>query len=71
MCRAFPLRTGLFTAGPIVIALAQLLNMAIHGTGIWAAAIATAVMVSFSVLVTSYHLAKFRRHTITDELCIA
>lgn len=64
MCRTFPLRTGLFTVGPVAVGVAQLLNVALHGTAVWAAAAAAAVMCAFSVLVTSYHLARFRRRAL-------
>ena len=67
MCRTFPVRTGLFTVGPVAIGLAQLLNATLNGAAVWVAVLATAVMCAFSVLVTGYHLAQFRRHTLTRE----
>lgn len=67
MCRSFPVRTSLFTVGPLVFALAQLLNAFVHGIPVWRVAVIAAVMAVFSVLITSYHLAKFRRRRLTPD----
>jgi hypothetical protein len=71
MCRTFPLRTGLFTVGPVAVGVAQLLNVALHGNALWAAVAATAIMCAFSVLITSYHLTRFRRRALTSDLGLA
>lgn len=68
MARAFPVRTGLFTLGPLIVGFAQLLNAAVHGTAVVPVAAVTVVMIVFSVLVTGYHLAKFRRRTLLGDL---
>lgn len=71
MCRTFPLRTGVCTVGPIAVGVAQLLNVVLHGTAAWgtvAAVAATAVMCLFSVLITGYHLARFRRQSLSADL---
>lgn len=60
MCRAFPVRTALFTAGPLLVGLAQLLNAYVHGTGLIGAATVTGLLLVYSLLVTRYHLATFR-----------
>jgi len=65
MCRAFPVRTSVFTVGPLAVALAQLLNALVHGVPVWPVAVVAAVTCVFSALVTSYHLAKFRRRRLT------
>lgn len=65
MCRAFPVRTGLFTVGPLVIGLAQLLNAVVHGSAVLPVAAVAAAMGAFSVLITSYHLSAFRRRRLT------
>ena len=68
MFRRFPFRTGLFTFGPLAIGLAQVLNAAFHGISLWPVVAVAAVMCVFSVLVTNYHLASFRRQTLVDGL---
>ena len=68
MFRRFPFRTGLFTFGPLAIGLAQVLNAAFHGISLWPVVAVAAVMCVFSVLVTNYHLASFRRRTLVDGL---
>lgn len=67
MCRTFPLRTALFTLGPVAIGIAQIWNAALHDSNLWGVTAVAAVMVVFSVLVTNYHLASFRRQTLTRE----
>lgn len=64
LARAFPVRTGLFTVGPIVIALVQLANGFVHDVSLLATGSFAAVMVAYSVLVTRYHLATYRRSTL-------
>ena len=61
MARAFPARTGLFTVGPVCFAVLQLLNSYLHGVSLTYTAVLAVVMVAYSVLVTRYHLAAFRR----------
>lgn len=67
MCRALPVRTGIFTFGPIAIGFAQLWNAVVHDLSVLPVAAIALVMVVFSVLVTSYHLASFRRSTLTSS----
>jgi urea transporter len=64
MCRAFPIRTGLFTFGPLLVGAAQSLNAVAHGTNLWLVAFIAVVTVAYSILVTNYHLASFRRRTV-------
>lgn len=68
MCRAFPVRTGIFTLGPLAVGFAQLWNAAVHGISVLPVAAVTIIMIAFSILVTSYHLASFRRSTLTSTL---
>lgn len=68
MCRTFPYRTALFTAGPLLVGLAQLVNAAVHGTGLVGAAAITGLLLVFSVLVTRLHLASFRRTRLEGSL---
>ena len=68
MFQAFPVRTGLFTLGPLAVGLAQVCNAVFHGSTLWPVVAVAAAMVVFSLLVTSYHLASFRRRTLVGEL---
>lgn len=68
MVRARPLRTAVFTLGPLAIGLAQLINASVHGTGFPAFAAIAALMVVFSVVVTRYHLSVFRRRSLSDDV---
>ena len=61
MFRRFPFRTGLFTFGPLVVGLAQVLNAVFHDSSLWPVVAVAVVMCVFSVLITNYHLASFRR----------
>lgn len=67
MCRAFPVRTGVFTIGPLAVGAAQLFNVAAHGANRPVVALIVAGMVAYSVLVTNYHLAAFRRRTLSGR----
>lgn len=58
------MRTMLFTAGPLLVGLAQLINASVHGAGVWPVAVVATLMGTFSVLVTQYHLTKFRRRNV-------
>lgn len=68
MCQRYPLRTGLFTLGPLAVGLAQVWNAAVHGSSLLPVVAIAAVMCVFSVLVTNYHLATFRRRTLVGGL---
>lgn len=67
MCRAFPVRTGVFTAGPLLVGFAQLLNALVHGSAVLPVAAIAVIMCAFSVLITNYHLASFRRRRLTAD----
>ena len=68
MCRAFPVRTGIFTVGPLAVGVAQLFNAVAHGANLPLVALIVAGMVAYSVLVTNYHLAMFRRRGISQHV---
>ncbi|MDG5776605.1 hypothetical protein VB773_22470 [Haloarculaceae archaeon H-GB2-1] len=59
MARSLPVRTAVFTVGPLLVALAQLINAYVHGSDIFVVGVVAAMMVVFSVLATNYHLAGF------------
>lgn len=65
MGRQFPARTGLFTIGPVLFSLLQLLNCYLHGVSLLVAGGLSSVLVAYSVIVTRYHLAAFRRSELT------
>ena len=67
MTREFPARTGLFTVGPVLFALLQLINCYVHGVSLLVAGGLAAVLVAYSVVVTQYHLAHFRRAELTAD----
>ncbi|PSP65731.1 hypothetical protein BRC79_08415 [Halobacteriales archaeon QH_8_67_27] len=68
MCRAFPVRTGIFTVGPLAVGVAQSFNAVAHGANLPLVALIVAGMVAYSVLVTNYHLAMFRRRGISQHV---
>lgn len=65
MCRASPIRTALFTFGPLVVGAAQVLNGLVHDSNLWLLAVVAAVTVLYSLLVTGYQLAVFRRRAVS------
>lgn len=67
MAREFPVRTGIFTFGPLILALAQLINSHLHGGSLVYTAVFAAVLVVYSVQITRYHLATFRRTTLSRQ----
>lgn len=67
MARQFPVRTGVYTVGPPVVGLAQLVNSYVHGVPLWYAALFTVGLLAFSVIVTRYQLASYRVAQVTDE----
>jgi ribosomal protein L10 len=69
MCRTFPIRTAVFTLGPLAVAVAQLLNAFVHGHGSALPLVAVIAVLTcvFSVLITRYHLSAFRRRTLTAD----
>lgn len=64
LAREFPVRTGLFTVGPLLIALAQIAIAFVHDVSLLATGSFAAVMVAYAVLVTRYHLAAYRRTSL-------
>lgn len=62
--RSMPVQSGLFTVGPLVLALAQLANSAVTSLSVPYALAFAVMMLGFSMLSTRYHLAKFRLRTL-------
>lgn len=67
MARQFPARTGVYTVGPPVVGLAQLLNSYVHGVSLLYAGLFTVLLLAFSVVITRYHLASYRVTLLTGE----
>ncbi len=68
MVRTHPVRTGLFTAGPVLFGLLQLFNSYMNGGSIPFAVAFCVVMAAFSVMVTRYHLITFRLTLLTKNV---
>lgn len=60
MARTHPIRTGLFSAGPIVFGLLQFFNSYLNDGSPLFALVFCAVMAMFAAMVTRYHLVTFR-----------
>lgn len=65
MAREFPVRTGIFTFGLPVFALLQLVNGFVHGGSVLYIGVFAALAVVFSVMLTRYHVAIYRRKKLT------
>jgi len=68
MCRTFPVRTGLFSVGPILIGLLLLANGYVNGGSLAYAGALFLVTAAFAVLVTRLHLASFRVRRVSGDL---
>lgn len=68
MVRTHPVRTGLFTVGPIVFGLFQFFNSVLtDGSILFALAFCVAMGV-FSAMATRYHLVTFRLTQLTKSI---
>ena len=64
MAREFPVRTGIFTLGLPAFALLQLINGIVYDGSLAFIGIFAAVAVAFSVQLTRYHVAVYRREKL-------
>lgn len=64
MAREFPLRTGIFTFGLPAFAFFQLLICIVYGGSLLFIAAFAALTVVYSVQLTRYHLAVYRREKL-------
>ena len=60
MVRTHPVRTGLFTVGPVFFGLLQFFNSYLNDGSLLFAVVFCGVMAAFSAMVTRYHLVSFR-----------
>lgn len=65
MAREYPVRTCLFTAGPLLFAIVQLFNSVAHGVSLLHTGAFALVVLAFAVQVNRYHLASFRRAALS------
>lgn len=68
MARAFPLRTCLFSLALPAFALVQLVNGVVNGGALLYIAAFAAIAVAYSVVLTRYQIATFRRRRLVDRL---
>lgn len=68
MVRTHPVRTGLFTAGPVIFGLLQFFNSYLNDGSILFALGLCVAMGVFSAMVTRYHLVTFRLTQLTKNL---
>ena len=61
MASEFPVRTGIYTFGLPVFALLQLINGFVHDGPLDFIGLFGVLVVAFSVILTQYHLAVYRR----------
>ena len=68
MARSFPVRTLIFSFGLPLFALCQLANAYLHDASLPVIALLSAVVVAFSLTVTRYQIAAYRRRTLTEGM---
>jgi hypothetical protein len=68
MARAFPLRTCLFTLGLPAFALRQVSSGLFNDGPLAFGLILALLAVAMSVVLTRYHVARYRRQVVTDAL---
>ena len=68
MVRTHPVRTGLFTVGPVIFGLFQFLNTYLNDGSVLFALGFCVVMGIFSAMVTRYHLVTFRLTQLSKNI---
>lgn len=68
MARDFPVRTGIFTFGPPVFALLQMVNGIVHEGALAYIGAFVVLAIACSVLLTRYHLAVYRRQRLVGPV---
>jgi hypothetical protein len=71
MVRTHPVRTVLFTVGPIVFGLLQFFNSFLNDGSILFALAFCVAMGIFSAMATRYHLVTFRLSQLTENIDLA
>jgi len=67
MVRSHPVRTGVFSVGPIAFGLVQMVNSYVNGGSLLFAAVFLGVMAMFAAMATRYHLVTFRVSQLDDH----
>jgi hypothetical protein len=67
MAREFPVRTGIFTVGLPLFALLQLINGIVYGGSVLLIGLFAALIVAYSVQLTNYHVASYRRQKLSQQ----
>ncbi|WP_224269761.1 hypothetical protein [Haloprofundus salinisoli] len=67
MAREFPVRTGIFTFGLPLFALLQLINGIVYDGLLPLIGLFAALTAAYSVQVTTYHVAAYRRETLSQQ----
>lgn len=68
MGREFPVRTALFSFGLPAFALLQVINGAVNEGSLPFIALFAALIVAYSLQLTRYHVAAYRRETLSRRL---
>lgn len=67
MVRTHPVRTGIFSVGPIAFGLVQMLNSYLNDGSLLFAAVFLGVMAAFAAMATRYHLVTFRVSQLDEK----
>ena len=67
MAREFPVRTGIFTFGLPVFGLLQLINGVVYDGSLLFIGVFAALMVAYSIQLTRYHIATYRREKLVHR----
>lgn len=65
--RRSPVRMSVFALGPVLLAVAQLLNSVVAGLPIWIAAGFAALMLPYAILYARYHVAQLRLQSLESS----
>ena len=68
MTRQFPIRTAIFSFGLPVFAALQIVNGFLSGGSVPLVALFALLLVAYSVLITRYHVAVYRRERLYREV---
>lgn len=64
MAADFPVRTGIFTFGLPAFGLLQMINGVVHEGSLLYIGLFAALVTAFSVMLTRYHLASYRKEKL-------
>lgn len=67
MARTHPVRTSVFSVGPLLFGLAQMVHSFLTDGSLLFAALFLCAMAIFASMVTRYHLVTFRIHQLDEQ----